>query len=495
MERIFDVAIIGGGINGCGIAADAALRGLSVILLEKNDLAAHTSSSSSKLIHGGLRYLEYYDFSLVKKALVERQHLLHLAPHLVRPLSFVLPYQQHLRPAWMLRAGLLLYDNLSFKNKLPRSKFIRRNKQPLYFYPLKEKLNKGFLFYDCVTDDARLTISNALQAKEHGAIIQRNSSVEGAQVNNNIWNLDVRIANKKILVKAKTIINATGPWVESVNNLLNIPSTYKLNLVKGSHLVVSKLYEGEHAYFLQYDDKRVIFIVPYHGFTMIGTTEIAFNSPNEKISISAEEIDYLLTIANSYFNVQLQEKDIIDSWSGIRPLLADNRKEEFKALSRDYSYSYTNTPGPAVTIYGGKITTYRQLALEVINSLSPIFPHLKSSQTEKIPLPGAILAQVNYQEYVVYARKKYYWLTERIKERYLNNYGTKTEVLLAGCESLADLGQYFGPDLYEVEVNYLQQEEWAQDCEDILWRRTKLGLHFSELEKEQLNNYLLNSQT
>lgn len=492
MEQVFDVAVIGGGINGCGIAADAAIRGLSVILIEKDDLASKTSSNSSKLIHGGLRYLEYFDFSLVKKALDERQLLLTLAPHLVYPLSFVLPYQQHMRPSWLLRTGLFLYDNLSRKNRLPRSQLIKRSQQSAYFSPLTESFNKGFLFYDCATDDARLTLENALQAKEYGASIHPGTELIAAETINNLWQLSVKTRSGECrTIKARALINSTGPWAEAVNTRLHIANKYKLSLVKGSHLVVHKLYEGNHAYLLQNNDKRIIFIIPYHDHTIVGTTDVAFNSSLDDINISASEVDYLCNLVNNYLKCQLQKKDIIETWSGVRPLLAVEG-EEPKALSRDYALAYTQDPAPSVTIYGGKITTYRQAALETVNQLKHLFPHLKESETDHLPLPGAKFADYSYKEYLVQASEKYYWLDEELKERYFRSYGTRTEIILEGCSKTADLGYHFGSGLYQKEVDYLRDEEWAHDCEDILWRRTKLGLNFEAENKEALADYLNN---
>lgn len=490
MDQFFDVAIIGGGINGCGIAADAALRGLSVLLVEKDDLASKTSSSSSKLIHGGLRYLEYYNFSLVKKALDERQILLNLAPHLVHPLPMVLPYQQSMRPYWLLRAGLFLYDNLSRKNKLANTKSIERNTKSPYFIPLSEQFNKGFLFYDCKTDDSRLTIANALQAKEQGAIIRNNTQLIKAETENNLWYLTLKPKKgEEYVIKAKVVINATGPWVESINQLLGIPTRFKISLVKGSHIVVHRLYEGEHAYLLQNQDNRVVFLIPYHGYTLIGTTDVAFDgSPNE-VNISSAEVNYLFDLVNSYLKSSLKKKDIINSWSGLRPLLA-SAGEELKALSRDYASCYTEVPAPAVTIYGGKITTYRKAALETVNLLKPVFPNLKSSLTSITPLPGATVSNWTFADYVEHANEKYYWLESELRERYLSSYGTRSELILNECSKIEDLGRHFGSGLYQVEVNYLLREEWASTCDDILWRRTKLGLNFLPENKLALESYI-----
>lgn len=490
MEQVFDVAVIGGGINGCGVAADAALRGLSVILFEKDDLASKTSSSSSKLIHGGLRYLEYYDFSLVKKALDERQTLLTLGPHLVYSLPFVLPYQVRGRPSWLLRMGLFFYDHLSRKNKLPKSKLIHRSQQSSYFLPLDEQVNKGFLFYDCATDDARLTIASALQAREQGATICTQTEVVQAEAIDHLWQLRVRTkSGQETIIKAKAVINATGPWVERTNKQLQIPNRHKMSLVKGSHLVVPKLYGGNHAYLLQNDDQRIVFIIPYHGYTMIGTTDVQYNGSLDCISITSEEIDYLFKAVNRYLACRLEKKDIINTWSGARPLIAMDG-EELKALSRDYSCCYTHTPAPSVTIYGGKITTYRQAAQETVDELKHLFPRLKKSQTKVTPLPGSSLANSDYQAYLHYAYEKYFWLEQTLKERFMATYGTRTELLLKDCNSMSDLGHYFGHGLYQIEVDYLQREEWAKTLEDILWRRTKLGLNFSSENEKKLAEYL-----
>ncbi|STX51538.1 glycerol-3-phosphate dehydrogenase [Legionella busanensis] len=491
MTKFFDLAVIGGGINGCGIAADAALRGLSVALIEKDDLASKTSSNSSKLIHGGLRYLEYYDFSLVKKALDERQLLLSLAPHLVNPLPFVLPYLTSMRPMWLLRLGLFLYDNISRKNKLPKSKVIKRQTYLPYFAPLKSSINKGFLFYDCHTDDARLTLANALQAKKHGAEIYSYTELIHARTENNIWHLTLRNQHgEKSLYQARAVVNATGPWVTSINDLLSLPNQQQMSLIKGSHLVVPKLYDGSHAYLLQNNDNRIVFIIPYYQYSVIGTTDTPFTGNLDQVEIDNKEIDYLLHLANNYFNVALTSNDIVHTWSGVRPLLG-GQNDSPQALSRDYIYHYTSNPAPALTIYGGKITTYRQLAKDAVDQLNAIFPDLKSSSTYKTPLPGALYDGITYQEYIDYARHKYNWLPSDTLSRLFTTYGTNLEVLLANCKDLADMGQDFGFGLFQREVDYLRAHEWAVQIEDILWRRTKLGFYYTKPLKEKLNNYLL----
>lgn len=491
MEHLFDVAVIGGGINGCGIAADASMRGLSVLLVEKDDLASKTSSSSTKLIHGGLRYLEYFNFRYVKKSLNERQTLLQLVPHLIHPLPLVLPYQRSLRPAWVLRAGLWLYDNLSRKNRLPQSKAIDRTRNASFFLPLVTEIGKGFLFYDCATDDARLTLENALQAKMHGATILTNSELMSASVQDGLWHLNVKTADdQNHEYKARSIINAAGPWALPVNQKLAISNQYNLTLVKGSHIVVNKLYEGNHAYLLQNVDKRIVFVIPWYGYSMIGTTDEVFSENLDSVSISSEEITYLFKLISRYFNYQLTEADIITTWSGVRPLLAVQGQSP-QALARDYAYHFTTTPAPGITIYGGKITTYRQLAADVVDELKAIFPTLEKSITDTKPLPGAVFGDMIFEDYQYFAEKKYHWLNQPLLIRLLNTYGTNTEKILNNCANTTDLGKHFGCELYQREVDYLLQHEWATTVEDILWRRTKLGLQFSTFSKEQLQKYLL----
>lgn len=490
MSVVFDVAIIGGGINGSGCAADAALRGLSVVLFEQDDLASKTSSSSTKLIHGGLRYLEHYEFNLVKKALIERQRLLDLAPHLVHPQALVLPYEQHMRPAWLLRLGLFFYDHLSRKNRLPKCKTIHRENKEGYFAPLVNEFNKGFLFYDAITDDARLTIVNAIQAKNHGASIRTHSTVIHTEVVNNLWQLTIQPKiGSTYVVYARTIVNAAGPWVKSVGELTQTPNQQEISLVKGSHIIVPQIYEGHHAYFLQHQDKRVIFVIPYHGFSMIGTTDIPLQGNPDHVTISHEEILYLINLVNLYFKSRLSEKDIIDTWSGVRALLADENKDA-KSLSRNYSYEVSFKPAPIITIYGGKITTYRQLAEEIINQLIPIFPNMRQSKTATTPLPGASFEQMNFDQYVVYAKEKYKWMDQNLLNHYLYTYGSCMEKFLASCSNMECLGKKYCTYLYQVEVDYLIEEEWAQNCDDILKRRTKLELIIDTKGREHLANYL-----
>jgi glycerol-3-phosphate dehydrogenase len=488
MEQIVDVAIIGGGINGCGCAADAAIRGMSVVLFEQDDLASKTSSSSTKLIHGGLRYLEYYEFNLVKKALEERQTLLTLAPHLVHPQAFVLPYQKYMRPSWFLRLGLFFYDHLSRKNLLPRCKSVYR-KGSTYFDPLLDNFKHGFLFYDAATDDARLTIINALQANKYGASIRLREKVIQTEIVDGIWHITVKPQLGSLYqIRARALINATGPWVGTTAQITQTTLNQHITLVKGSHIVVPKLYEGTHAYFLQHTDKRVIFVIPFYGQTMIGTTDVPYSGELEQIKISNEEIDYLIALTNAYFKKEIKASDILYTWSGARPLIAQNK--EASALSRDYSYEVQATPAPLISVLGGKITTYRQLAEDVIDQLKPFYPRLEKSSTKNTPLPGARLDSMNFTEYCQYAKKQYNWLSDELLNRYLNNYGTNTELLLSKCTSINCMGKHFAAELYEAELNYLITYEWAQNAEDVLFRRTKLGLIVSDVERQEIEAYI-----
>jgi glycerol-3-phosphate dehydrogenase len=476
MDHVYDLVIIGGGINGCGCAADAAMRGLSVLLCEQGDIASKTSSSSSKLIHGGLRYLEHYDFALVKKALDEQQVLLQIAPHLVRPMPFVLPHTPEGRSHWLVRAGLFLYDHLSFKNTLPNSQAVVRDTSPQLFAPLINKINDGYVYYDCSTDDARLTLANALQAKIHGATILTQTACIQAKASNQHWHLTLKKSDDTLMnIEARAVVNAGGPWVNHVNTLLNIPITHPISYIKGSHIVIDQQYEGEQAYVLEQEDKRIVFVMPYHGKTLIGTTEIAYPEMTENVQITADEIAYLCALNNHYFNQQIKPDDIRYTFSGVRPLLSDETKTA-SALSRDYLYEFSTHPAPIVSIYGGKITTYRKLAEQVIDTFGTIFKQLKPTTTHQTPLPGAVFDGMTYDVYCSYALEKYHWLNQETLNRYLTTYGTLTEHILKTARKEHDLGQCFMPTLYQAEIDYLKEYEWAKSMDDILWRRTKLGL-------------------
>lgn len=494
MNKVYDVVIVGGGINGCGCAADAALRGLSVLLCEQDDLASKTSSSSTKLIHGGLRYLEHYDFRMVKKALDERQTLLNVAPHLVKPLGLVLPHVKNMRPSWLIRMGLFIYDHLSRKNILPHTTSVNRNNHATYFEPLNPDITKGFFYYDGFTNDSRLSITNALQAQKHDAKIMTKTKLIHASFTNGKWHLLMQPQQgQSFTVKALSLINATGPWVEQLNQALNLPVKHKMALVKGSHIVTRKLYEGEHAYLLQHTDKRVIFVIPYFGHSMVGTTDVAFTGSPKNLKIDESEINYLLELVNHFFKTSVTRNDIITSWSGVRPLISSEGKAVSK-VSRDYDYHFTDINGPLATIYGGKVTTYRQLSAKVVDTLKATFPNLSPSNTQHTPLPGAYFDKLSFVEYCKYAREKYSWLEPQVISHLLATYGTLTEKVLNHKNSIIDLGERFSKTTYQAEIDYLITHEWAQTTEDILWRRTKLGLTMNHKEIEHLERYLNNKE-
>jgi glycerol-3-phosphate dehydrogenase len=490
MEQSYDVVIVGGGINGCGCAADASLRGLSVLLCEQDDLASKTSSNSTKLIHGGLRYLEYFDFSMVKHALEERERLLKIAPHLIHPLPFMLPVHANGRNEYLISIGLFLYDHLSRKNSLPKHKKILKKTEHAYFHPLNSAINKGYLFYDCQTDDARLVIENALQAKKHGATILTHTALIAAKAIQNQWEITLKSKQGVIqTVRARALINAAGASIQTIDSLSQIPTGYHLSLVQGSHIIVPKLYPGHHAYMIQNQDKRIVFTLPYHQHTLIGTTETVFHKDPRHVNIEPQEIEYLCNSIKPYFHQTITPNSIIATYSGVRTLISENKNPT--ALSRDYAYQYSSTPAPAVSILSGKITTYRKLAEIVISQLSSIFHHMPASKTASTPLVGAHQFTQYQNDYA----KSHPWLDKDAKSRYLKTYGVLTEKILSGRSAMHEMGIHFGQSLYQAEVDYLIQEEWAQSIDDILWRRTKLGLSLNEHERAKLEDYLSSSSS
>ncbi|MFV9474887.1 glycerol-3-phosphate dehydrogenase [Advenella sp. RU8] len=494
-----DILVIGGGINGTGIARDAVGRGLKVLLCEKQDLAGATSSASSKLIHGGLRYLEQYEFRLVREALAEREVLLGNAPHIVHPMRFVLPHNKNLRPAWMIRIGLFLYDHLAKRSKnLPGSQQIPLGNTSAYALPLNDTIQKGFLYSDCNVDDSRLVILNAMDAQNRGAQILTRCECIGLETKENTWLATLRHQDGSIRqVQAKILVNAAGPWVENIQNLLARHSSKatdqsKLRLVKGSHLVTPKLYEGTHAYILQNKDKRIVFVTPYQNdFSMIGTTDVDFHGDPGTVAISPEETDYLLQSVNAYFKRPVRPEDIISTWSGVRPLY-DDAQGNASTTTRDYVFDISGGTGsepPLLSIFGGKITTYRKLAEHALEKLAP-FTGKHQAWTSTAPLPGADLPNADINLFTSQLQKDFPWLPKDTASRYARAYGTLALAFLAGKTSLESLGQHFGHDLYEVEVKWLQEHEWASCAEDILWRRTRLGLHFTPAQTLALQNWL-----
>lgn len=485
MERHdkYDLCVIGGGINGAGIARDAAGRGLKVLLVEQNDLASGTSSASTKLIHGGLRYLEYYEFSMVREALQERETLLKIAPHLIHPLDFVLPHNGT-RPAWMIRAGLFLYDRLARRRTLPSSRALNlRNHEA--GKPLTDPPRTGFQYADCQTDDARLTILNALDAHERGADIKTDTSCIELRAQGDIWAIGFEDkAGARRMAQARMVINASGPWVETITKAAgsNPAQTPRARLVKGSHIITRRLYDGDQAYILQQPDKRVIFAIPYENdFTLIGTTEENFNGNPSAAAISDKEKTYLCQAFNRSFKRQISDADIVYSYSGIRPLFED-KSQSATAASRDYKlHRHQDLAAPMISVYGGKLTTYRAVAEDAVSQIMAMagYPP-RPVWTAKTPLPGGDFD--NFPDFVARQKERYPWLPSPLLNRYARSYGTRMDVFLKDKTALDDMGPHHGAGLYQAEVDYLKTYEWARTAEDILWRRTKLTLQGVKLE-------------
>ncbi|HEY0131020.1 MAG TPA: glycerol-3-phosphate dehydrogenase [Allosphingosinicella sp.] len=474
----FDLLVVGGGINGAAIARDAAIRGASVLLVEKDDLAAHTSSASSKLIHGGLRYLEYYQFRLVREALAEREILLRTAPHIVRPLRFVLPHCPALRPRWMIRAGLLLYDLLSVRGSLPRSRRVGRGEAALHS-PLKER-RRVLSYWDAWVDDSRLTVLNAVAAAEHGAEIATRTEFLSARREGETWRAELSGGRR---VAARAIVNAAGPWVADVlGRRLAETSASRVRLVKGSHIVVPALWEGEQAYILQQADGRVVFALPFKGdFSLIGTTDIPVERPEDS-TISPEETRYLCEAADRYFTRQVVPDDVVWSYSGVRAL-RDDGSADAKSVTRDYRLELDPDPGPKLlSVFGGKITTARALAEEALDRLG--IEGRRS--TSHAFLPGGDL----YPDFLAWLERLAAWMPQPLLARLSGAYGTRLRDMIGDPDGLAHLGRHFGAGLYEAELRWLRDREFARSADDVLWRRTKLGLAMSATERDAVEAWM-----
>ena len=485
----YDLAVIGGGINGVGIAADAAGRGLKVFLCEKDDLASHTSSASSKLIHGGLRYLEHYEFRLVREALAEREVLLAKAPHIVKPMRFVLPHRPHLRPAWMIRAGLFLYDHLGKRKRLGASRSLRFGPGN----PLKPAITRGFEYADCAVDDARLVVLNAMAAREKGAHIHTHTRCLRAERVEGVWEVVLQQADgSQRTIRARALVNAAGPWVASfIKDDLKLDAPYGIRLIQGSHIIVPRLYEGEHAYILQNEDQRIVFAIPYlERFTLIGTTDREYSGDPAKVAITEMETDYLLKVVNEHFNHQLSRADILHTYSGVRPLCNDE-SDNPSAVTRDYTLALSASHGqaPLLSVFGGKLTTYRKLAESAMGELKPFFTQMRDSWTATATLPGGE-NMTTVQALVDALLARHGWLPVDIAKRWALTYGSRVWRLLDGVNGPQDLGQSIGGGPFSREVDYLITQEWAVDVDDVLWRRTKLGLFTSATEKQALADYL-----
>lgn len=501
MRDQVDILVVGGGINGVGIARDAAGRGLSVMLCEKDDLASHTSSASTKLIHGGLRYLEYYEFKLVRKALQEREILLRAAPHIISPLRFVMPHVAQLRPAWMIRLGLFLYDNLSKRNILFGSRSINF-KSHISGRPLQDNFTKGFVYSDAWVDDARLVILNALAAKELGATILTRTKLISAHQENDGWRVQMLNQRQETFsVFARCIVNATGPWVSSFLSQqirrAHPKEHHEIRLIKGSHIVTKKLFNHHYAYIFQNPDHRIIFAIPYlDHYTLIGTTDLEFNGDPNQVNISQDEIMYLCASINTYFKQAISPADVVWSYSGVRPLIDEEDTSNPSAVTRDYHLKIDEDSGKALllSVFGGKITTFRRLAEEALNMLNPLLGTNKPAWTAKTTLPGGAIPHGKFDAFLLDLQCRYPWLAPGLAQRYAHQYGDRVSILLNEANRMADLGEELSPGLYEREARYLMQYEWAQQADDILWRRTKLGLAATPDSIERLQQWLANQE-
>ena len=475
----FDLLIIGGGINGAGIARDAAGRGLKVLLVEQNDLASGTSSASSKLIHGGLRYLEQYDFRLVRESLAEREVLLALAPHIIRPLRFVLPHDAGLRPAWMIRTGLFLYDHLAPRSRLPRScgLDLRRHEMGR---PLRPEFTRGFAYSDCWVEDSRLVVLNAVDAAERGATIRTRCRFVSAAPKPDRWGATIRCeAGQTESVEARVLVNAAGPWVDQVlRQGVGRRGPPKLRLVKGSHIVVPRLHAGDQAYILQNPDGRIVFVIPFeHCFTLIGTTDEFFEGDPAQVQISAAETAYLCSAVSRFFRAPTRPEDVVWSYAGVRPLY-DDASADPSTMTRDYAFDLTaGADGPPVlSVFGGKLTTYRRLAEHALARLQPLMPATRGPWTARAPLPGGDIPDGDIVAFHAELCRQKPWLSPDLGFRLAQAYGTRVERLLGDATRQEDLGKDLGVGLAEREVDYLVRHEWARSAEDILWRRSRLGL-------------------
>jgi glycerol-3-phosphate dehydrogenase len=486
-----DILVIGGGINGCGIARDAAGRGFSVLLAEMGDLGGGTSSWSTKLIHGGLRYLEHYEFGLVREALRERERLWSIAPHNVRPMRLVLPYQKGLRPAWLLRLGLFLYDHIGGRKALPKTRVLDLRRDPMGTV-LRPGFAKAFEFSDCVADDARLVVLNARDAADRGAVIRPRTRVAAARADAGVWTVtleDVR-TGRRDTATARVLVNAAGPWVDRViADSLKASGQRNVRLVQGSHIVVPALWEGDRAFFFQAPDGRVVFAIPYEDrFTLIGTTDRDYEGDPARATATADEVGYLCEAASSYFRQPVAPDDVAWAFSGVRPLYDDGASKAQEA-TRDYVLRSDGTP-LAIQIFGGKLTTYRRLAEAVMERVETALGRRGARWTGAAPLPGGDFPTDGFEALVAELCARFPWMAPAHARRLARLYGTRAFALVGDAETVEDMGRRFGGDLSEREVRYLMETEWAETAEDILWRRTKLGLRLTAEEVAALARFL-----
>jgi glycerol-3-phosphate dehydrogenase len=488
----FDLVVIGGGINGVGIARDAAGRGLKVLLCEKGDLAEGTSSRSGKLVHGGLRYLEYYEFRLVREALIEREVLLNSACQIIWPMRFVLPHSPLDRPAWLVRLGLFLYDHLGGRKRLPGTRTLNLRRDP-EGAPIQEKYTKGFEYSDCWVDDARLVVLNALAAAEMGAEILTRTACASARREDGKWKVVLKGQGTSAsrTVHAKVLVNAAGPWVNDIiGRVAGSNSSRNVRLVKGSHIIVPKFWEGPQAYLVQNHDKRVIFINPYEDDkALIGTTDIPYNAAPEDVTADESEIEYLIAAVNRYFKEKLSRADVLQSFSGVRPLFDDGAGNP-SAVTRDYVFDLDEAGGaPMLSVFGGKITTFRKLSEHALQRIAKFFPGLGKDWTRTATLPGGEIKDADFEGFLNQLRIQYGWMPREQLKRLARLYGARAVNILGSATSLAGLGLQFGGGLCEAEVNYLVANEWAVTADDILTRRTKTALHMTAQERSEFESW------
>ena len=496
-QKQFDLVVIGGGVNGAGVARDAAGRGLSVLLCEQDDLANHTSSSSTKLIHGGLRYLEHFDFKLVRHSLQEREVLLRSAPHIIWPLRFVLPHHRALRPRWLIRLGLFIYDHLGTRKMLPPSHSVDL-REHIAGKALKDQFTHGFEYSDCWVQDSRLVVLNAMSAREQGAVIKTRTRCTGLERGTDWWRVHLtptvegKKTNSVAQVFSRAVVNAAGPWVEQVAGLdANSQSAHGVRLVKGSHIVVPELFNHEYVYFFQNEDDRIMFAIPYEDkYTLLGTTDVEETGPPQSVAISDEEVAYICENASQYFESPVTPDMVVHSYAGVRPLFDDAADNASKA-TRDYVLHLNADGPPIVSVYGGKLTTYRKLAEEVIELLTKPLKISQRPWTHETPLPGGDFQATDFDGLVRRLHTQYDWCPEDLIYYYARNYGTLTSRILDKAGKMEDLGIHFGSTLYEVEVKYLCNYEWASCADDILFRRTKVGIENKSQIKPMLENWFL----
>ncbi len=490
----YDVFVIGGGINGCGVARDLVGRGYRVGLAEKNDFASGTSSWSTKLIHGGLRYLEHYEFRLVREALMEREVLWAMAPHIIWPLRFVLPHHSGLRPSWLLRLGLALYDNLGGRKRLPPTRVVNLKTDPVGV-PLRDEFVKAFEYSDCWVDDSRLVVLNARDAADRGADIMPRTEVTAAEPSGDGWALSLRTEDGVKRVTTSMVVNAGGPWVDGILGKAFGKNSHNVRLVQGSHIVIRQKFDHGRAYIFQNSDQRIIFAIPYEDdFTLIGTTDQDYQGDPREAKITDGEIEYLCDKASAYFKAPVTRDDIVWTYSGVRPLFDDGASKAQEA-TRDYVLKLTEDGRPPLlNIFGGKLTTYRRLAESVAHKVAHAIGGKGDAWTAGAPLPGGHMPLDEAMRFDETLRDEAPFLSERLARRLARHYGLRAREILRGATSMADLGRVFGADLTAAEVDYLMAHEWALEPDDVLWRRSKLGLRLSKDEVAELKEYMRSAQ-